>query len=98
MLLGLVAAAALVSAAGCGGGEASCADLITWHGQTYRGNTASEPLSFGSGLGSATRLGCNDGSGTSPNQTVTVVRIVGRNPAKAIGVMGDSKTEYLADS
>jgi Family of unknown function (DUF6281) len=96
-VLGLVTAAALVSAAGCGGsGGASCADLITWHGHTYSGNTSSEPLSFGHELGSATRQGCNDGGGTSPDQTVTVVRIVGRNAANAIGVMGDTKTEYLA--
>jgi hypothetical protein len=94
----LLVVAVLLIPAGCGdGGAKSCANLITWHGHTYRGNTTGEELSFGSGLGQATRNGCDDGAGSTSDQTVTVVRIVGMDPADAIGVKGDATTEYLAD-
>ena len=94
----LIAAAALAGASGCGGGESSCALLIDWNGHTYRGNMADKPLVFGANLGQATQKGCDDGGGVSPDQHVTAVRIIGRDPAKVIGVKGDAKIEYLVDS
>jgi hypothetical protein len=63
----------------------------------YRGNTANQPLSFGSVLGPATRKSCNDGGGLEPEESLTAVRILGRDPAAAIGIKGNTTTEYLAD-
>jgi hypothetical protein len=59
---------------------------------------ADKPLVLGADLGQATEKGCDDGGGVSPDKQVTAVRIIGRDPAKVIGIKGDAKTEYLADS
>jgi hypothetical protein len=89
----LAAAAALLLAGAGYGGEtreggpvaaASCADVLEWEGARYLGHTALLPVRPAVELGTATRLGCDDGHGASPDVEVPVATIHGVDPEVAL--------------
>jgi hypothetical protein len=69
----------LVLLAGCSGsteagGAASCADLVRFDGKRYHGHGELQRMPATTGpAGTATRLGCDDGSGASTDEDIEVV-------------------------
>jgi hypothetical protein len=98
----LVGALGHLTQGSSGGGEGSCAALVTWNGHTYRGQTADQPLDLGAELpGSAVLAGCKDSNLDATGSTrVTAVKIVGVPSSRKIAVTGLSDaraTEWLRD-
>jgi hypothetical protein len=71
----------LLALTGCSGatgsgGEASCADLVRYDGHRYHGHGELQRTPATSGpAGTATRLGCDDGNGASPEEDIEVVEL-----------------------
>lgn len=81
ILVGLAPLAPLLVLLGCSGAtgagsSADCADLVRYDGHRYVGHGELQrmPASSG-GSGTATRLGCDDGNGPSPEEEIEVVRL-----------------------
>jgi hypothetical protein len=85
---------------GGGAGDGSCAALIRWNGHEYRGNSTGKSFAIGTrALGIAEVPACMDVPG-DPNAShrVSVYRIIGTPPSRAVALKGDRHTEYLRDS
>jgi hypothetical protein len=71
----------LLLLAGCSGstgaeGAASCADLVRYDGHRYHGHGDLHRMPATAGpAGTATRLGCDDGNGASPDEDIEVVEL-----------------------
>lgn len=93
----LVAAAALLAATGCAGGEssASCSGLVTYDSRDYL-PTEKSVFTVGERLGTATVAECDDTPNDSgdgiPESGTGAYRIEGVDPAVSIAV-GDSAAE-----
>ncbi|MGN6574888.1 MAG: hypothetical protein ACTHKG_04315 [Nocardioides sp.] len=81
-----VAALVLLLLAGCSGstdagradagGAASCADLVRYDGHRYHGHGELQRMPATTRpAGTATRLGCDDGNGASPDEDIEVVEL-----------------------
>ena len=88
---------ALLALGGCGGGDKpdpsstaslDCAHPLVWDGLTYEpGLDLPATVGLGPTLGEGVMLGCSDGKGAVvPDETVTVSRVEGIDPAAAVAV------------
>ena len=103
-LAGWATVAVLLAGSGCGGAsrsqssvEASCADVLEWQGNRYLGHGSRVPVQPGEALVPATRLGCDDGNGASPDAEVRVARLAGVEPSVALAAPGDARAIYVRD-
>ncbi len=97
----LVAAAAVVLVVGgaawtvlrdgppVGGGDASCAYVVTYDGRSWSTIGSDRSPRTGEVLGDGVVPRCDDGNGVSEQRTVAVRRIRGVDPAEAVAVDGE---------
>lgn len=77
----VAAAALLMVLASCSGqpgsgGSADCADLVRYDGHLYHGHGELQRMPATTGpAGTATRLGCDDGNGASPEEDIEIVEL-----------------------
>jgi hypothetical protein len=94
----LLAAASAVVAGGAawtvlqqsgGSGDASCAFVLDYDGRRWSPVGSDRTPVAGGLLGEGVLLGCDDGNGASPDETVEVRRVRGVDPTEAISVDGE---------